>query len=72
MSSREDFEAWARNRFGRGMVIQASNGPYVWDSVQDAWDVWQAATERAAKLVEARNAGSIYQVRDTLAEAIRS
>jgi hypothetical protein len=40
---REEFEKWAAPRFGAGMLMRASNGPYIWDHVGDAWAVWQAA-----------------------------
>ncbi len=36
------FEVFAKRRFGTGMVLQANNGPYVWDEVDNAWAVWQA------------------------------
>lgn len=41
--SREAFEAWYASRHGKSMLARAANGPYVWDSVNDRWEAWQAA-----------------------------
>ena len=41
-AEREAFETWAASRYGKGMLTRAANGPYVWDSVDSAWRVWQA------------------------------
>jgi hypothetical protein len=43
--TRKAFEAWAKAR-GYG-VIRAANGPYIWDTTDEAWKVWTASRSQA-------------------------
>ena len=48
MSSREAFERWAKKEGYR--VFSDARGSYDMPSTNCAWEVWQAATERAAEI----------------------
>ncbi len=53
MSSGEAFEQWAKKEGYR--VFSDARGSYDMSSTNCAWEAWQAATERAAKVCDAQH-----------------
>lgn len=73
---RGDFERHM-NECGRSVGLRDKEGFYIADQVEQRWQSYQAATERAAKLAEdACDASPIYRdeydICNELAAAIRS
>lgn len=69
-NSREKFEAWYQTQFSEIVdfsLFAPTSAYYKDDDIDEAWDVWQAATEQSQKEIEA------LQAREkVLVDALRS
>lgn len=75
MTSREAFEEWARGSHENYPLLRDSDEGFYLDSeTWQAWNIWQAATERAARVArdEMKRCGGIgSRVIDSIVDAIR-